>query len=485
MKVCARTINSKFVQLLTIAALTPIERWQAVRRLHTSFVPEHLFLIAAVTALAVLIGLLLWVSYNQIMQQRRIVQQLFLEQAEKRGLSSREREILLEIASKSGLKQSDAIFTMQDAFDNGVARLIEERLAPAASRLRSKPAGAEETDQLRAELSSLREKLGFHPTISFGSLSTMRKLSSRQIPVGRTIHVTRRKAARSEPIESIVLKNDELELVAKLAIPVQSRPGEYWRVRYCFGASVLEFDTSVVRCAGDILVFNHSENIRFINRRRFLRVPVNRPALIAHFPFTTMLPAPPFAPAKQTTNRSKTSSKLTRLSTISPGHWPGYPRRGFPPGGVPQAGANKWGAPEFIPAVVVELAGPGLRLEAPLQVKIGDRVLVIISLDEQENQNEAPANGRERGPASRQHKTVSSKIVQDIAIVRHTKTTDNGLSIAVEMVGLSDSDVNELIRITNAASARKGEQGGKNPAPGSGKQTIINELVESAAAPGV
>jgi len=103
---------------------------------------------------------------------------------------------------------------------------------------------------------------------------------------------------------------------------------------------------------------------------------------------------------------------------------------------------------------------------------------VILALNENEREypDKAPPKGR---------KTVTSKIVQDIGMVRHTKTAENGLSIAVELVGLSDSDVDELIRATNAASPRKAAPGKKTPAGLDSRQAVQQELAESAAAKGV
>jgi len=452
------TTETIIIQALNsiLVALTPLERWEATKRFDTSFLSEHLFLIVAMTGLTLLVALLIWVSYNRVMEERRIAKQLFFEQAEKRGLSGRERQILVDVVGKSRLKQRNAIFTMQDAFDRGAVGLMEERLAS------QRP--PEEADQLRTELSFLREKLGFQPASSVGSPSNAKRLSSRQIPVGKTVHVTRRKTRISASIECIVLKNTERELVVRLAMPVQSTPGEYWRVRYYFGASVLEFDTSVIRCDGDILAFNHSENVRFVNRRRFLRVSVKRPAFIAHFPFARTSP--------QTIDRNgKNASKVTRASAIG--------RAGVSPP-TSDGGASPtlrcWGAPEFIPAVVTELAGPGLCVEAPLKAKVGDRVLVIFRLDERENPAESPSKGR---------KTAPSRIVQDIGLVRHTKATGNGMSIAVELVGLTDSDVNEMIRATNEASPKKDAQAKRTPAAGGSKQIVQEELIESAATQGL
>ena len=96
-------------------------------------------------------------------------------------------------------------------------------------------------------------------------------------------------------------------------------------------------------------------------------------------------------------------------------------------------------------ASVTELAGPGLRVEAPLEVKVGDRVLVILKLSEEEDQ---------KPYSQRTGKTAPEKIVEDIGEVRHTKSIKNGYSIAVELTGLTDPNINELIRATNAASLK-------------------------------
>ncbi|MHC4666107.1 MAG: PilZ domain-containing protein, partial [Planctomycetota bacterium] len=206
----------------------------------------------------------------------------------------------------------------------------------------------------------------------------------------------------------------------KSAMSVKITFGEMWRVRYYFGASTWEFDTTIVSCDGDILVLNHSDTVRFINRRRFLRVPVNKPALVALFPFTRSL-------------------------------YEG------------NDGAS-WRPPEFVPAVVTELAGPGLRINVALDVKVGNRVLVVVRLDGENGQNSVP---------DRQNsKSQTSRIVEDIGEVRHTRVEQNALSIAVELTGLSDSDLNELIRATNLASLRAGPDGQYTPPSTSEKQDV-------------
>ena len=383
--VIAEGLNAIFL------ALTPVERWQAVRRFDTNFTIGRWFTLITVAVLIILIALFLWVSYKRRVEERKIAEQLFIDYAEERGLSARERQILLEVVRRSGLKRSDAIFTTEDAFDRGADRLIEESHAAHQT--------AEENEQLRTDLSFLREKLGFLGPSLTGLPVKPKRLSSRQIPIGKELYITPCGSRRSASIESTVIKNDDMELTLKLTIPIEIEPGEYWRARFYLSGSVWEFDSPVVRYEGDVMVLNHSDNVRFINLRRFLRVPVNKPAFVARFPFT-------------------------RLADTS---------------------GDCWSPPEFVPAVVTELAGLSLRLDVPLEVKVGERVLVMFKLDEQKNQDSStPKAG----------KKTTSKIIQDIGEVRHTQAIKNGFSIAAELIGLSDSDINELVCATNAAKRR-------------------------------
>jgi hypothetical protein len=110
--------------------------------------------------------------------------------------------------------------------------------------------------------------------------------------------------------------------------------------------------------------------------------------------------------------------------------------------------ADKWGPPEFVAGVVTELAGPGLRIESALAVDVGERVLVVFSLDEE---------GADLMRAVR--------VVEDVGEVRHIRAAGNGFSIAVELTSLKDSDVDELICATNAASLRASAKAPVSPQP--------------------
>ncbi len=416
-----------------VLALTPVQRWNAAGRFDTSFMTEGWFTITLLVIITTATILLFLVSYERTLLEKKASRQLFAGYARKRGLSERECQILLEIADKAKLKQSEAIFTMDGAFERGVTKMIKGSAAQKQT--------TEENRRLKTELSFLGEKLGFRKRVSASTAAAIRpkKLKSREIPVGKKLYIKQQKTQGAEDIESTIIKNNDMELTVKLTRQVKITFDELWQVRYYFGGSVWEFDTSVVSYDGDTLVFNHSDNIRFINRRRFLRVSVSKPAFIAQFPFSR---------------------------TLQPGE--GKIKEGFDVrwafGGSKRASSDSsWSPPEFVPAVITELAGPGLRVELPLEsleVKVGDRVLVVIRLDEAEQQNSMP----HQGSVDRENKTATSKIVEGIGVVRHTKAILNGFSIAVELMGLSDSNVNELIRATNAAALQTGteNQGGRS-----------------------
>jgi len=159
--------------------------------------------------------------------------------------------------------------------------------------------------------------------------------------------------------------------------------------------------------------------------------------------------------------------------------------------------SDKWGPPEFVAGVVTELAGPGLRIESALAVDVGERVLVVFSLDEEDaDLMRAEAGGQ---PAAA-GKVSAVRVVEDVGEVRHIRAAGNGFSIAVELTSLKDSDVDELICATNAASLRASAKapasahqaprapGGGAERPGGQARASVGEqeaVVESSVAQGV
>lgn len=400
-------------------ALTPWERWSAARTFNDDSSSGRWLIIVCIAVLVVLVVLFWWVSVRRVKKERKTTGKSFAEYARQRGLSDRERQLLTIIAHKAGLKRPESVFTMGPAFGMGAARVMEEGIEGEHD--------VEQRELLRTEISFLREKLGFGRKRSSSEQSSdgLRKVTTRQIPVGKKLYVTRRKTRANLEIESTVIRNSDSELAVALSQAVQIVFGEMWCVRYYSGASVWEFDTTVLSYDGDTLVLNHSDSVRFVNRRRFLRVSVSLRAFIARFPF--------MSPFDEAVAGRRDSTDLSGPS------------------------AETWAPPRFVRAVVTEMAGPGLRIESPLEVKTGERILVVFCLDEE--------GSEELGRGDAEGGVTRPMIAEDIGEVRHVKTIEGGFSIAVELTGLGDSDVDALIRATNAASLRASGRGKESPAP--------------------
>lgn len=397
-----------------LLALPAMERLEAIRRWNSVRPSGHGFTFLAAIVLVVLVALLIWVSYVRWTQKRGQTREIFAENAMRRGLGARDRQILLAVVMRSGLRRTHDVFTAIDAFDRGAIKLISECM-----RTRT----PEENEHLRSEIGRLREKLGFQIASPVGSVVGLGKASSRDIPIGRSLEFVRTVPGNEIAVRGEVVRNDEIEFAVKLTTPVVSRAGESWRVRYYCGLSAWEFDTSTVRCDGRRLVLNHSESVQSTNRRRFPRVAVRGHALIAYLPF-----------------------RQGHASHVD-----------VTPEGVKQVSWEKGDAavseaPAFAEGRVTELAGPGLLIEASFQVHPGDRVLVVFTLD----RDTAPGIPGGWG-------TISG-----IGRVRHCRSTDTGASIAVELTGLSDAEIDELAYITAEMSSRENDAPGGSPTEAAG-----------------
>jgi hypothetical protein len=359
--------------MVLLGALKPVERWQAVRNLYQehNLLLDRRFIFVGVAAIAILAALLWWVNYRQRKREFKNVRAAFNSFAQQNGLSEEEQNLALLLADIGGLKQPDIIFVSAMAFDNGTAMLLARESGNGKS--------ADEQNELARKLTLLRAKLGFmtQNAASKGVVTRNDRPSSRQIPVGKMLLITRRKNIVLPRMETRLTNNGELEFTLELSEELKIEPDEVWNLQYNFGPSVWEFDARLLRANGRELIFGHSEDVRFVSRRRFLRVEVHEDAYIARFPF--------------------------------------------------EAG-EQINLPQFVQGNLRELAGPGLLIEAPLQVKIGDRVLTVLQ-------------------------AADDKVVQGVGEVRHTKPAERGFAIAIELIGVTEANVDELIRLTNAAAA--------------------------------
>jgi len=350
--------------------------------------------IIGITILIVLLALLIRTSYNTRQKDRQLADQQFLENVRRRNLSVREYHILLDIMSLARLRRREAIFDNVKAFESGAARLLADRTTQE---------GPEWTERFLAELEFLREKLGFkkHKGLDrtpINQKKKTRKLTTRDIPVGKSLRITRRLGRNTNEITTTVVGNDEDNLTTTLDLPIKVTFGEMWRANCFFGASAWEFDTSVVSFEGNKLVLKHSSDVRFINRRRFMRTPVSCPAHICCFPFAQVQD------------------------------------------GAFDTAENHEQPLALVEACVTELAGSGLLLETQLQVDLGARVLVVFQLLDQ------------RDPQYKKGLVPVTRTIQDIGIVRRIDTTQRGVALGIELVGMTDTNVDELLRVSRLIS---------------------------------
>jgi hypothetical protein len=364
---------------------------------------------------------LFWVSLRRVRQAHQISDRVFIELAGEKMLTLRECQILQRIAKRSGAARQEAVFTDRAAFERGAVQMIAHMLSDKESQKKQ---------QLFTEVSLLREKIGFGRDYAALGANLSRSRSSRQIPAAKQVLLQPVPAEDTEPIEAIVDRNTDHELCVKLDSAIKVRLGGMWTVRYFSGASVWEFDTSVNSYDGTMLGLSHSDHVRFLNRRRFLRVPVTRRAMMAKFPFEQTL------------------------------EWAGAtPPMTYDPKEIGLVHPIERMGPHFVPATVTELGGPGLRMETSLDIRMGERVLVVFDLEIE------PLVAEDASYAGRR-----TRLIEDIGEVRHVKRLDEGVCVAVELSGLKDGDVNELIRATNAALIEINEK--KNGAGEHRRQTV-------------
>jgi len=376
-----------------LLGLTATERWAAAREIGPRSVPQQWFVMIGVALLLVLLVLFLVTSYRRHQQSRGRQAKEFDVGALRRGLTARERQILLAIAGRSRLGRPQDIFHEMEALDRGAVQLLAE-----CAHTRT----PQEITELKAEIAALRQKLDIRPVVG-GGAAVRGRSSSREIPVGKFIELTGRRDNQAVALRVEVLRNDEIELAVALRTPLGSKPGDSWLARYYSGLSAWEFRTSTVRCNDQRLVLSHSDDIHFVNRRRFQRVAVHWAALVAPLPFI-----------RSDLAAGETDSQHAAVSR-------------------PAAEC----APTFVEGTVTEFAGPGLRIEAPLPVQVEDRVLVVFRLA-----------GSPGGAGA------SPRTVAGIGRVRHRREMGQGQSIAVELTGLSDTEINDLASLMNELSAR-------------------------------
>jgi hypothetical protein len=407
-----------------LLALTPMERWSATRQLHTEAGSLSWFLLGTGALLLVLVFVFVIVSIKQRAGREVLPSPEPPERAEPprraetatppapaakpapAGLTTRENQILLGIAMCGGDQDSQDIFTSAEAFDQGARNLLADCVETRTP---------EEREKLSHDIATLRQKLGFSSAQAEQSPSTYCS-SSRDIPVGARLELTSER--QTTAIEGRVVRNDILALGLELSERVDSRAGDKWHVCSHFGTSVWEFDTTAVSCRGGRLVLNHCDSVQYANRRGFPRVAMNSPALIALLPFRREDPALP-----KEVPLGATGPRAERLSA---------------------------GLPTFAEARVTELAGPGLRIETSLPLEPDDMILLVFAL-------------AESGPGDLHRPRRTFAVA---GRVKHCQTVPHGISSGIQLSGLNDAEIEELVLATREIASRTGAANMENATPG-------------------
>ena len=362
----AGPLKGALQSLLEVSTRTlgPLERMGGIKgRFSSPLAGYWLWVGVGVGAIAISVALIALLSHRGRVGRRK-GWQAFVAQAEEAGLSREEQNLLAKIARTAGLSNLNSIFTSEHAFHKGV---------------RAMAAG---NDALKvgsgicvgcAFLILLREKLGFRAPPTEAKLGAI-KLAP--IPPGTALEVIRPLGNSSFKAVLTDSKGTEELTVVPEAL-VAGRAGESWVLRLAQGGTVWEFNALVLRADRERVILKPIGEIRWINRRRFVRASTRRPAYVASFPFDKPM--------------------------------------------------RKGDVPEFIPAALIEIGGPGVQLIAPMKAENGQRVLVVMELNDE-------------------------KLVESVGVVRRTARDRLGTRMSVELVGLNTSDITELAKATIQAA---------------------------------
>ncbi len=350
-------------------ALTPVERFRAAREAPSPWNGWQWLAIILGGVLVVVVA----ASISHHRKRRRQEEadwEAFYREAHDRNLSTQEVDMLKLIARQSGIRHPDAIFGMDTAFHHGTHEFRHSHSYEQMS--------AAERRDFDKTLAVIRGKLADSNHVSGDDDA---ENDSRSIQVGTRLSLLH--SSRPEGCSSTVTQCNTRHLGLQPDTPLPLAPGEECRVRYFDGRTVWEFETSVQALGADEgeILLAHSDQLRFIDRRRFHRVPVQRRAIIAPYNF--------------------------------------------------HIDDETLQAPEFTDALVIEMAGPGLKLRTTLELSKGDHILIVV-----------------------QYKDKRS--FQGIArVVRVDDPRRMIKSVAVEMLGLSPREISQMTTVTNAAAIQQ------------------------------
>jgi hypothetical protein len=276
-------------------------------------------IVLAVVAAAVLAALAVGgVVLARRLEKRRALRNL-QDAARRQGLDADEWRLLNWIAHLSGAKRIDAVLSLNAHFEKGVEKLLEDPRVLELSRTLNVP--------VTAIIRSLRQKLGLEDPQQGRSLGS-HVLES--LHAGCTLSVQRPQEPSEFSARLVKTSKNLTDFVLEVDEEIHCQAEEKWSLRKAEEGLFWEFDAIVQRRAGKDVFCCARGEARYVNRRRFSRIPTRKEALI---------------------------SMITLLG-----------ERGELLG------------PQMREAVVVELGGPGMLLECDESAEVGTRLLMHVDL---------------------------------------------------------------------------------------------------------
>lgn len=249
-------------------AITPAERWASARPGELSTGNYHMLYIMVLGLLAAVAAIIVALIVRRWLVGRRQLQQEFQKQCERSGLGEEEINLLSFAAKLGQLRAPVNIVANEEVFHRCMQLLIRCERVTAMSNA--------DKDRILTVINSAHIKLGFDDDSTLAS--------DRRIPDGATI--TLMGPGLAKPVQATVTATSGWELRAQQAVTSNSLPvGTPLRAKYSRTGAIWEFQTSLIYAEGRSLTLAHPEQDRFLNRRRFRRARVDRPALIAKYPF--------------------------------------------------------------------------------------------------------------------------------------------------------------------------------------------------------
>jgi hypothetical protein len=113
-------------------------------------IPREWITMTLIAALVMLLLILGKVTYNRVMDERKLGDQRFVDNVRRHNLSVHEYQLLQDIIDASGLRRKNQIFRSQAAFERGAKKLVD----------RAETGTPQQVARLRGEINFLRAKLG-------------------------------------------------------------------------------------------------------------------------------------------------------------------------------------------------------------------------------------------------------------------------------------------------------------------------------------